>query len=830
MRGAIFLTRHTPKNAASPTTLAAFAFRKTPMVALRFRTLALSLLATATLAACGGGGGGGGGGGSGGKPPGGQPENPGTPGTPGATAPAAPSQLLASAGVGSVALSWNLVAGATAYEVYQGVAPGAQAATAVLSNLTANSATISGLAPGTTYYFVVRAVNAGGRGAPSNEASATPLAQAPTATLDIASLELAQTHVLPARGLSWTLSGASESYHAVGGRPALALLRLSAADGRNLRLEGWANGAQIGTLALAPPAALPPTEAGGPAYAADVYSADIPAAWMTPALELRVRAENYLPGAAQSPLVGADSLAVLRVLPFYLFGATPDNSFPLTTTGLPGADVLDEVYAKWPVASLVAQNHPQRALIWPTIVVPPKDGNAAFVARNADEIANKFNVMSSVLGVLGGLIDANGERPAPVQLYAPLIMFNAAGRYVSPGGGLGGGEVGTGDYAYSGIFIHEQGHAMGLPHQGEAYRGGRYPYVGGSLAGSAWGYDQIGKRFQGPFVPATASRYARCRGDTFDGSPRQTDGQGRCVRQDPMQSGAGDQAPEYRFTTFSDYSTGMYQRYFEGVTRLAANGAHTYSGGGIVQDPAFAGGYRRWDTLDRRWVNVDPVTTDRGIFGLDQNLPQQRNLPVHAIVLTMSNAGTPGVTQVYPPLAYTGNLLRYIDPTDAAQRASIVPDTGTYPWFCRNGGCDYTVRATYADGSVRHVLIQDGFRPFNQPRGTPPASAVDPLDGDSFRTWVVHVPADKALRRIELLHTPMVWEGFPAAPAVLAARDVSAPLLPRGLDAPQCVELPARAVPASAMPAARCGEAAALPADAGLQSRLQGLLRDALKR
>ncbi|ALN60412.1 hypothetical protein GLE_5071 [Lysobacter enzymogenes] len=803
--------------------------RDVPMKLLRFRALALSLLAATALVACGGGGGG-----KDAPNTGPNPATPGTPGTPGPTAPSAPTRLIASAGVGRVELSWNAAPGATSYEIYQGLAPGAQGAAPVVRNVAGTAATVAGLAPGSTYYFMVRAVNAGGSSAPSNEASATPLAQAPTAALDIAALELAQTHVLPAQGLGWTLSAASESYHAIGGRPALALLRLSAADARNVRLEGWADGTLLGAVEVAPPAALPPTEGAGPAYATDRYSADIPAAWMTPALQLRLRADNYLPGAAQSPLIGADSSAVLRVLPFYLFGATPDNSVPLSVSGLPDAATVDEIYAKWPVARLIAQNHPAQATVWPTLVVPPKGGKPAYLAHNADAVSDKFHLMSSVLAVLGGLIDANGERPAPVQFYAPLILFDAAGRVVSPGGGLGGGEVGTGDHAYRGIFIHEQGHAMGLPHQGEAYRAGRYPYAGGSLAGSAWGYDAVGKRFQPPFMPTTSARYARCRGDTFDGAPRQIDAEGRCVKQDPMQSGAGDQAPEYRFSTFSDYSTGMYQRYFEGTTQRSADGRRSYSGGSVIQDAAFASGYRRWDTIDRRWVEAATATTSGGLFGLDQNLPQRRDVPLYAIAMTLSNAGTPEVSQIYPPLSYTGNLLRYIDPTDAAQRASIVPDTSVNFWYCRNGGCDYTLRATYADGSVRHVLIQDGFRPFNQARGTPPASASDPLDGDSFRTWVVHVPADKALRRIELLHTPMVWEGFPASPAVLAARDVAAPLAPLGFgaDAASCTELPTIAVPASALPPPRCADpaAAAAAAVSQAQSRLRGLLRDALRR
>lgn len=790
----------------------------------RFNIIALSILSALLVTGCGGGGGG-----KQKSPGSGNPGNP----APGASVPAAPAGLAATAGVGKVTLSWTSVSGATTYNVYQGLSPGAENSVPVQSNVAGLSATVTGLTPGVAYYFVVRAVNAAGTSAVSNEASATPQAHEPTTALEVKSLELAQTHVLPANGRSWTLSAASESYHAIGGRAALALLRLSAADGANVRVEGWANKASLGTVPVAAPSSLPPTESAGPRYASDAYSAEIPASWMTPDLQLRVVADNYQPGAWTSALVGADSEAVLRVLPFYLYGANPDNSFPLAKVGVPSQDSINEIYAVWPVARVTAKNHGAKAIVWPTMVIGPREGHAAYVAHSRDDQLDGYATMSSVLNVLGGLLDANGERPASVQYYGPLIMFNAAGTYEGPGGGLGGGEVGTGDPSYTGVFIHEQGHAMGLPHQGGAYTDGKYPYVVGSLAGSLWGYDQINKRFLGTFVPTSASRYAKCRGDTFNGStPRQIDGQGRCVRQDPMEGGSGDQAAGNSFTMFSDYSTGMLQRHFEGRTTLDTSGAHSYSGGGIIEDASFPGGYRRWDTIDRRWVNVEAVTTDRGIFGLDGNLPQQRNVPVHAIVLTYSYAGTTGVSQFYPTLSFTGNLLRYIDPTDATQRASIVPGRGTYPWYCSNGGCDYTIRVTYSDGKQRHVLIQDGFRPFNQDSGAPPASASDPLKSDSYRTWVVNVPAPQAIRKLELLDTPKVWEGMPASPRVLVTRDFPAPLAPKSMQSAACGELATVTAPAEAQAASPCPmAAAALPAQTlELQEQAKRLIRSRGKR
>lgn len=770
------------------------------MAQLRRTTLALSVFAAVCLSACGGGGG---------KtprpdtgPPPANPGNPGNPTPPGPAALAAPANLVAAAGVASVALTWEAVPGALTYNVYQATTPGGQGATPVLSNLTATATTVQGLAPGATYYFIVRAANADGVGAASNEARATPQAQAPTAALEIASLELAQAHVVPAQGLSWTLPNQSESYHAVGGRAALALLRLSANNAANARLEGFANGAPLGALALAPPSALPPTEDNGQAYASDLYSAEIPAAWMTSALQLRVVADNYRAGALQAPVIGADSDALVRILPFYLFGATPDNSYPLSESGVAPQDAVDEIYAQWPVARLVIQNHPAQAVIWPTLAVPPVDGKPAFLARAKDDKLDGFLAMGVMLHLISSLLDANGDDLGQVQGYVPLIMFDANGKLAGTGGGLGGFSVGSGGVGYGGIFIHEQGHAMGSPHQGSAYKEGKYPYVGGSLAGSAWGYDQIHRRFQGPFVPSSASTYKDCRADTYDGSPRQLDAQGRCVRQDPMQSGAGDQAKGYRFTIFSDYTAAMFQRYYEGRTTVAADGTHEYDGSAVVADAAYPGGYRVWDTIDRRWANYTPTTQSYGLYEFDGKLPQQRNVPVHAIVLSYSYAGTPEVSQFYPPLSFVGNLIRYVDPTDAAQRASIDPKTGPYRWYCQRFGCDYTLRVTYTDGSLRHVVLRSGFRDWFGAESPVVDGAKDPLNGSSFQRWVVQVPGDKPLRKLEMLDTPMVWQGLPANPTVLVSRDIASSAVPA------CMELPTSAAPASAMPAPRCGQEA----------------------
>ena len=90
----------------------------------------------------------------------------------GGSAPSAPTGLTATPGNAQVALSWTASTGATSYNVKRSTLSGSGYAT--VSSPTGTSYTNTGLTNGTTYYFVVSAVNASGESANSSQASATP--------------------------------------------------------------------------------------------------------------------------------------------------------------------------------------------------------------------------------------------------------------------------------------------------------------------------------------------------------------------------------------------------------------------------------------------------------------------------------------------------------------------------------------------------------------------------------------------------------------------------------------------------------------------------------
>ncbi|KAF2073878.1 hypothetical protein CYY_004802 [Polysphondylium violaceum] len=588
------------------------------------------------------------------------------------------------------------------------------------------------------------------------------------AKLVISKFDGGQTHVIPAiTGLEWKIKSV-QTLHLVGKRDTLFVIEFSGGltDLVSPKIEGLDGSTSLGSLVLNDPSKLPVTESNGTAYSTKAYSVLAPAKWLVPNVKVRVVASNYDASDYVTLNVGADARMIMYNLPFYLFGANDTNTMDFSKISTAPEAVIDELYNKWPVSVLDFVNHPAKRVQWPHIILNPNGTHPAIRATNKDFQRDGYEFMGHVLGILSEIRGINGDSGTNNQIYSPILWLNSKGVSSGVGGGLGGGHRGTGDASYSGIFIHEQGHAFGLPHAGEAYRANvsesSYPYVNGSLLGSAWGFDKTKNQFLGNFIPTEANSYKNCNKSYV------LDGKNVCMKQTVMQGGSGCQAKGYTFSMFADYEAGVMQRYFEGVTTNGTNG-NSYSGGRIVVTKSFPSGYMRWDSLDNKWVEFVPKTESSGLYGVNSSLPIKRDVNVYSMIASVSVARTPGATVLYPPLFYKGNLMPYIDPTDPEQLKTITPNKGPLAWYCHASDCGLTIRAAYPDGTVNHYLLQSGFKGWFSIYSNISADVFDPLKSASQRVVSINLPADKGPpSRYQILFTENGFKGiFPNATILL---------------------------------------------------------------
>ncbi len=121
-----------------------------------------------------------------------------------ATGLSAPANVIATAASGQNSISWNAVTNATSYNLYWSTTAGVTTSSTKITGVTSPYGHLS-LTNGTTYYYKVSAVDAGGEGPLSSEVSAMPFAPPPT-------------NVAAAAGdgqvtVSWTAATGATSYN-----------------------------------------------------------------------------------------------------------------------------------------------------------------------------------------------------------------------------------------------------------------------------------------------------------------------------------------------------------------------------------------------------------------------------------------------------------------------------------------------------------------------------------------------------------------------------------------------------------------------------------------
>jgi fibronectin type 3 domain-containing protein len=129
------------------------------------------------------------------------------------TVPAAPTGAIATGGTNQVTLSWNAVGTATSYNVYYATVSGVTNANGTKITKATSPAVLTGLIAGTTYYYVVTAVNNSGEGEASIQVAATTLAVAPSPTAPAAPTGVTAVGGANQASITWPAVSGAASYN-----------------------------------------------------------------------------------------------------------------------------------------------------------------------------------------------------------------------------------------------------------------------------------------------------------------------------------------------------------------------------------------------------------------------------------------------------------------------------------------------------------------------------------------------------------------------------------------------------------------------------------------
>lgn len=128
-------------------------------------------------------------------------------------APAAPTGLTAVGGTGQVTLSWASVSNATSYNVYYAATSGVSTASGTKITSVSAPYVQTGLTAGTTYFYVVTAVNSSGESAASAQASAGTAPAPPEPTVPAAPAGVTATGGTNQVTISWSAVSSATTYN-----------------------------------------------------------------------------------------------------------------------------------------------------------------------------------------------------------------------------------------------------------------------------------------------------------------------------------------------------------------------------------------------------------------------------------------------------------------------------------------------------------------------------------------------------------------------------------------------------------------------------------------
>lgn len=558
----------------------------------------------------------------------------------------------------------------------------------------------------------------------------------PQATLG--TVKFAQTHLMEP---SWPF------FYLAGERPALIAVALQGTGAApDVRITASVEGIEVGTACLSGPAEIPPSGSDSIPSESSLYTMVLPKEWVRKGLSLVVEAgsdrRSYT--AAQLQVSPRTEINILTA-DMQVLDHVP---YPQGWHQRP-ADSLAKFAAAFP-ASLTRFGHIPGRMVFDRLVV----GNGSFepllvcgeavqdrtgCSRDSSAYAAKQVItlirFAQALGYATGMIQSGGFLSAYT-----MNFFD--------GGGRGGGQVAT-SFDFNGNMLHELGHALGLQHWDEFY-GVRspsmfafsYPYGGedsdGGGRGPSWNWEANTREFISPRCSEPEDpNFGKERPDEMSNSwnwcwEHRKDGSEPWVGYGDFSAraildnllGLGDSVVGK--VPYKGDSAAYRRPHQAGLPTLVRG---TDGKLGLVRDPTQPEGHNTGE----RYPFLLPVALDTPVY----------------LVFGSYLPSSPKANVIYQPLSYRGPMPRLIDPTDSSDFADLKAfprGTMGLHFFART--FDITLRFTYADGTVRTVLY---------PYDYPYRPATTDLSG--FRTdlvhWVIAVPADKKLSKVQVFRRPM---------------------------------------------------------------------------
>ncbi len=415
-------------------------------------------------------------------------------------------------------------------------------------------------------------------------------------------------------------------------------------------------------------------------------------------------------------------------------------------------DLLDYNTAP-PIASIFADFHEELASAIPASVVrfgtfPKTITFPQFVGTDDTETLVMLDDVAEVI--------SSGVSEGNINYLADRFLENiqhATGDYLStyyfgntlnltPGGW--GGDKHFVTFDYGDIFIHELGHALGLPHWEEDFNipppsedNYLYPYGGntndGGGRGEAWTFVQDTYEFEDPICRDPA--------DSDFGIERSD-----CMQREFPCFGqrTSDLSPWDGFGYFSAIS--MHRNL---IGADVQTGQVPYKGSMVDYQLSFQDGSPVVSLSGGQRVHTRAPEQWQGLYPEENNtLPGTEQIEKDVYLIY----GTAHPTQaqaniVYEPIKYKGTLPPVQDPTNATTFTDLqnfdVFQSMLY-WFSR----DITVKITYLDGTILHAIVP--WDSYDR----------DPVPGDfglarlDMLNFSLVVPADKEICNVEVYKRP----------------------------------------------------------------------------